>query len=65
MSLKQFYDKTVSIKAANGKRFKGKVVEYFYPEDNEINQESIALRDISSGDLIEFPEPDIKSIEIL
>ena len=65
MSLKQFYDKFVSIVAINEKLFKGKVTEYFYPEDNESGKESIVIRDKLSGNLVEFPEEDIKTIEII
>lgn len=65
MSLKQFYEKTVSIVAMNEKTFEGKVTHYFYPEDNETGKESIAIRDKLSGNLVEFPEDDIKSIEVI
>lgn len=65
MSLKQFCDQKVRIVAVNGKRFEGNVTDYFYPEDNEPERESIAIRDIFSGNLVEFPEDDIKSIEII
>ncbi len=65
MSLKDFYGKTVNIVAVNGRMFKGKVIEYFYPEDNDSGQESIAIRDKLSGNLVEFPEEDIKSIEVI
>lgn len=65
MPLKQFYGKTVRIVAVNEKSFEGKVTDYFYPEDNESGKESIAIRDKFTGNLIEFPEEDIKSIDIL
>lgn len=65
MSLKQFYEKNVSIIAINEKSFKGKVINYFYPEDNDSGKESIVIRDKLSGNLVEFNEEDIKSIEIV
>lgn len=65
LSLKQFYDKKVRIIASNGEKFEGKVTDYFYPEDNEPERESIAIRDVFSGKLIEFPEEDIRSIEVI
>ncbi|MCI8993387.1 MAG: hypothetical protein HFG80_11815 [Eubacterium sp.] len=65
MELKMFYGKKVRIISMNGKKFQGKVTDYFYPEDNEPEMESIAIDDIFSGNAVEFPESDIKSIEII
>lgn len=65
MSLIEYYGKRVHIIADNGKEFEGEVTDYFYPEDNEPEIESIAIKDVYSGNYIEFPEADIKSIEVL
>ena len=68
MSLTKYYGKKVRIVAENGKLFEGKVVDYCYPEDNELDEESITIRCTKGpfpGNLVEFPESDIKSIEIL
>lgn len=37
----------------------------FYPEDNESGVESIAIKDVCSSNYVEFPETDIKFIEIM
>ena len=65
MSLKYYYEKIVNILTMNEKTFEGKVTDYFYPEDNETGKESIAIRDKLSGNLVEFQEDDIKSIEVI
>lgn len=68
MSLNKYYGKDVRIIAENGKAFEGKVTDYFYPEDNEPEEESIAIRCTKGslvGKSVEFPEHDIKSIEII
>ncbi len=68
MSLNEYYGKRVRIIAKNGKTFEGKVTDYFYPEDNETEEESIAIR-CENGSLVgksvEFPEHDIVSIDII
>lgn len=68
MSLKKYYGKKVRIVAANKKTFEGMVTDYFYPEDNDPEEESIAIRCSKGpfpGKSVEFPESDIKSIEII
>lgn len=68
MSLNKYYGKNVRIVAENGRTFEGKVTDYFYPEDNEPEEESIAIRCVKGflvGKSVEFPAHDIKSIEIL
>lgn len=68
MSLNKYYGKKVRIIAQNGKSFEGKVTDYFYPEDNEPEEESIAIR-CEKGSLVgksvEFPKHDIVSIETI
>ena len=61
----EYYGKNVNIIAQNGLHFSGKVTDYFYPEDNESGVESIAIKDVYSDNYVEFPEEDIKSIEIM
>lgn len=63
MKLKSYYGKNVSIKAVNGKIFSGNVDEYFYPEDNDNEEESIVLK-TSNNELIEFSRNDISDITI-
>ncbi len=65
MSLKKYYEEKVRIRTPDGKIFEGKVTDYFYPEDNEPERESIAVKITSTGELFEFPEEDILSIEII
>lgn len=65
MKMIEYYGKNVNIIARNGLHFSGKVTDYFYPEDNESGVESIAIKDVYSGNYVEFPEEDIKSIEII
>lgn len=68
MSLKKYYGKNVRIIAENGKLFEGEVTDYFYPEDNEPEEESIAIRCVRGslvGRSVEFPAHDIKSIEVI
>lgn len=68
MSLIKYYGKKVHIVAENGKWFEGKVTDYFYSEDNEAEEESIAIRcekGFLVGKSVEFPAHDIKSIEVI
>lgn len=64
MSLKQYFDKYVIIITDDGKAFTGLVDDYIYPEDNENNLESIVLK-TQKGDLYEFTNDDIETIEII
>lgn len=64
-SLGKFYNKKVRIVATNGRKFEGLIDEYVYPEDNENEKESIIMDDNLSGNLVEFYDTDIASIEIL
>ena len=61
--LKSFYGKNVTIIASNGNVYFGFVDDYFFPEDNEDNEESIVLK-TSSSEFIEFSAEDIESISI-
>jgi hypothetical protein len=56
--------KKVKILDVDGEVFSGTVSDYFYPEDNEPEEESIVI-DSSTGDLLEFYERYIKSIEVV
>lgn len=64
MDLKQFYNKEVVIVSVNGQVFEGKVNDYIYSDENNLGKESVIL-DAKSGDIIEFTEEDIASIEIV
>ena len=63
MSLKEYYGYTVKIIAYNGEIFLGFVDDYFFPDDNEDDLESIVVT--TSKGLFEFKEGDIKAIEII
>lgn len=62
MKLKQLFNKKVNIVSNNRTTFSGVVTEYFYPDENESGKESIVI-DCSGGDVIEFYEEDILTIE--
>ncbi len=64
MNLKQFYGKKVKIVSVDKTVFIGTVNDYFYPDDNENEKESIVI-DTSDKRVIEFYEDDIQTIEIL
>ncbi len=64
MSLKEYYEHTVKIIADNGEVFCGIVIDYFFPDDNENNLESIIIR-TSKGNLFEFTKDEIETIEII
>lgn len=64
MDLKQFYNKEVVIVSVNGQVFEGKVNDYIYSDENNLGKESVIL-DAKNGDIIEFTEEEIASIEIV
>lgn len=64
MNLKQYYNKKVKIVDRIDAVIYGTVSDYFYPEDNEPEEESIVV-DSLNGELLEFYEKNIKSIEIV
>lgn len=64
MNLKRYYGQTVSITSINNQLYVGIVSDYFYPEDNESNKESIVVDTLQNG-IIEFCEKDIKEITII
>ena len=64
MGLKFYCGKKVNIVGTNGKSFVGTVSDYFFPDDNESEKESIVI-DTYDGDAIEFTEEDIQTIAII
>lgn len=64
MGLIDYCEEKVRIVAKNGREFEGKVIDYFYPEDNENGKESIAIDNVD-GTIVEFYEEDITSIVVL
>ena len=64
MNLIQYDGKRVKIVDNNHQVFYGIVTDYIFPEDNEPEEESIIFA-ASTGDLLEFYEEHIKSIEII
>ena len=54
MNLKKFYDTKVNNIITNtGMKFDGVVTDYFHPDENETEKESIVI-DSSNGSVIEF-----------
>lgn len=64
MNLKMYIDKKVNILAINGKSFRGQIIDYFFPDDNETEEESIVMK-TSNGGFVEFNENDIEEIAII
>ena len=64
MSLKEYFEQTVDITAADGRTAIGKVSDYIFPEDNENGMESIIV-DFPDGTAQEFYKKDIKSIKAI
>lgn len=64
-NLLKYEGKTIRVVTPDNQMFEGYVTDYVYPEDNEPEGiESIILK-LSNGRCIEFPEHDIKSIEVV
>lgn len=64
MELKHYYGKKVTIVDVDGNTFTGLVDDYFFPEDNEGDEESIVIK-TNGGGLVEFTSKDIKEITII
>lgn len=64
MTLKSYYGKNVTVVLEEGEIFSGVVVEYFFPEDNELGEESIILKTKKFG-LIEFTASEINEIKFI
>ena len=60
--LKIFNGRPVSISCKNGKIFSG-IVDNYYPEDKENNEESIVLKGYNNN-LIKFGRSDISKISM-
>lgn len=66
MKLETLEGEKVKILTTQGKTYEGLVTDYIYPEDNEPDGiESIIVKCKTQGRSIEFPEYDIKSIEVI
>lgn len=64
-NLLKYEGENVRIITPDNKIFKGHVTDYVYPEDNEPEGiESIIIK-TNDNRYVEFPEHDIKSIEII
>ena len=63
MTLKSFYGKQVTVVCDNGQTFSGVVDDYFFPEDNEIGEESIILK-ITGSEFVEFTASEIDEIKL-
>lgn len=64
MDLKKYYSDKVKILSNNGKVFIGDVFYYGFADENESGNESIII-ETEDGQLVEFEEKDIRTIEIL
>ena len=63
VDLKKYMDKCVPIIADNGEEFIGIVEDFFYDDENDLNEESIIIK--TKNSLVEFTKGDISHIEIL
>ena len=63
MSLKEYHRHVVMIITVDGKSFLGCISDYFFPDDNEDNLESIVMT--TSSGMIEFKANDIETIQII
>lgn len=64
MNLKQYDGEKVKIVDVNDQVIYGTVTDYIFPEDNEPEEESIVVASLN-GDLLEFYENSIKTIEVV
>lgn len=64
MELRTYYDKKVRIVTTHGVTYSGTVGDYFFPDDNESNIESIVI-DTLDGDIVELTKEDIETITVL
>ena len=65
MKLASYEGRTVVVEATNQKIFRGKVTDYLRAEFGETDVDSIVVRDVISGQLIEMTEAEIKTIDII
>ena len=64
MNLSAYKNKKVSVTDTFGKTFSGQVCDYYAPEENESNQESIIL-ECNNGAAVEFYPENISKISIV
>lgn len=60
MNLKELLGRKVTIVATNGRIFTGRITDYFWPDDNEDNVESIVMK-TDSNQYIEFRAEDVQT----
>ena len=65
MEFAKYEGRTVVVEATNQKIFRGKVTDYLRAEFGETDVDSIVVRDVNSGQLIEMTEAEIKTIDII
>ena len=65
MKLIDYLGKKVRILSINGFEVIGTVKYYTYPQDNDLEVETIAIETKPDLPLIDFDEPEIKSIEVV
>ena len=64
MNLISLCGKSVDILTTSGKFFSGNITDYFYPEDNDSEYDSIVM-ETNAGDLIEFSADTIEKIMVI
>ena len=70
MKLIEYEGKQVKILSAGGNTYEGRIGDYCYPEDDEINLEMIVVDvEMKNGKVVDQPvglyEKDIESIEVV
>jgi len=65
MDFAKYEGRTVVVEATNKKIFRGKVTDYLRAALGETDVDSIVIRDMISGQLIEMTEAEIKTIDII
>lgn len=63
--LEQYFGRQVVAETDNRKIFRGPVIDYCTPDENDNQKESIIIRDVHTQSLVELYESDLKSIEIM
>lgn len=63
--LEQYEGRQVVVETENKRIFRGRVIDCCTSEENENSEESIIIRDVSTGMLVELYAVDLESIEIV
>ena len=63
--LAKYEGRQIVAETDNQKIYRGKVIDYLTPDENENGQESIIIRDVKTEKLVELFESDLKNIDIV